>query len=146
MTLSKATEYAIRALVYIQLKKTEYTGFQEVAKMIDAPEPYTAKILQSLVRKQILNSSKGPGGGFFLSPRQRKTTLRKIIEIMEGSDIFNRCGFGLKNCSPSNPCPLHDDYSLLRSQYKNLVSSLTIASLAEKIKNGEAVINRLNMN
>lgn len=145
MILSKATEYAIRALVYIQSKRSEYTGYREVASEIDAPEPFTAKILQNLVRKQVLCSIKGPGGGFFLDHEQSNYSLSKVIEVMEGKEIFTKCGFGLRNCSPGNPCPMHGEYSKLRNQYKELVSSLTIASLAKRVQNGEAVINRLKI-
>lgn len=143
MVLSKATEYAIRALVYIRLKEGAHAGFREVADKIGAPEPFTAKILQTLVRKGILNSVKGPGGGFFLDPFGRNILLIQVIEALEGPSVFNRCGFGLQGCSPTNPCPVHDEYSAIRDEYKKLATSISIGSLAEKVRKGKAVINRM---
>jgi DNA-binding IscR family transcriptional regulator len=65
--LSKSTEYAIRALVYIQLCTWEQKrpGASEIAKEIEAPVAYTAKILQILTKSQLIDSLKGRGGGFF---------------------------------------------------------------------------------
>ncbi|MCB0485648.1 MAG: Rrf2 family transcriptional regulator, partial [Flavobacteriaceae bacterium] len=67
---SKACEYAIRATLYISIKSIEGSrlGIKEIAKEIDSPEPFTAKILQTLSREGIISSIKGPNGGFFLEP------------------------------------------------------------------------------
>ena len=67
---NKETEYALRGLVYIKLQnlKGRRPGTYEVAKEIEAPPFYTAKILQRLVRFGFLRSLKGKGGGFFFDP------------------------------------------------------------------------------
>jgi DNA-binding IscR family transcriptional regulator len=50
--LSKSAEYAIRALVYIQLQNWEgkRPGYREIAREIESPEHFTAKILQIMTR------------------------------------------------------------------------------------------------
>ena len=67
---NKETEYALRGLVYINLQnlKGRRPGTSEVAKEIEAPPFFTAKILQRLVRSGFLRSLKGKGGGFFFEP------------------------------------------------------------------------------
>ena len=141
--ITKSTEYAIRALVYIQLQhwKTKRPGVSEIAREIEAPEAYSAKILHTLTRHRLLDSMKGRGGGFFFSENQSELTLYKVILVMEGDSSFTKCGFGLKNCSDSQPCPLHDEYTLLREGFLNIVRSETIGSLAKKIVNKKAVLN-----
>jgi Rrf2 family transcriptional regulator, iron-sulfur cluster assembly transcription factor len=59
---SKACEYGIRAVIYIwaQTKEGKKLGVKDICKEIDAPEYFTAKILQSLARQSIISSSKGP--------------------------------------------------------------------------------------
>ena len=66
--LGKATEYAIRALVFIYLRNLEgkRPGFREIAANIDSPVQFTAKILQTLTRMEIISSMKGRGGGLLL--------------------------------------------------------------------------------
>ena len=64
---NKETEYALRGLVYIKLQnlKGRRPGTVEIAKEIEAPHFFTAKILQRIVRVGLLKSYKGKNGGFF---------------------------------------------------------------------------------
>lgn len=55
---------------------------------------------------------------------------------------MNQCGFGLKQCDSKNPCPLHYDYSPVREEFFKLVTKQTIQSLANKINENKAVLNR----
>lgn len=143
--LSKGTEYAIRALVYVQLQnwKGLRPGVVFIAREIEAPEAYTAKILQTLARHKLLESMKGRGGGFFFNENQSDVTLYEIIHVMEGDAVFHKCGFGLKNCNSENPCPLHDSYIHIRDGYFNIVKTETIATLSTRITEGKAYLNRL---
>jgi Rrf2 family protein len=131
---NKETEYALRALVYIQMQNYNGNrpGTDEIAREIEAPRFYTAKILQRLVRMSFVMSLKGKGGGFFFNQKKPELTIKKLINATEGSKIITGCGFGLKNCSEDNPCPLHEKYAPIREAIKKLVSTETIQSLAKK--------------
>lgn len=146
--LTKSTEYAIRALVFIQLQnwKGKRPGRIEIAREIEAPAQFTAKILQTLTRHKLVGSMKGRGGGFEFTDEQTSHTLYDIIIVMEGESCFTKCGFGLKNCDNDNPCPLHDQYINVRDNFYHLVKTETIHSLSLKIKEGKAVLNRLKFN
>ncbi|NJK98108.1 MAG: transcriptional regulator [Bacteroidales bacterium] len=106
---NKETEYALRGLVYIQTRNLEgqRPGIAEIAREIEAPVFYTAKILQRLVRHGFVSSLKGKGGGFYFEPDKPELSLKELITTTEGSKTFDGCGFGLKFCDNSNPCPLH---------------------------------------
>lgn len=142
--LGKTTEYAIRALVYVYIQNQEgkRPGFKEIAKKINSPEQFTAKVLQSLAREELISSMKGRGGGFFFDDSITPLTLYEVIGIMEGEKFFSKCGFGLKQCDSKNPCPLHYDYSPVREEFFKLVTKQTIQSLANKINENKAVLNR----
>ena len=131
----KETEYALRGLVYIKLQniKDKRPGTAEVAKEIDAPHFFTAKILQRLVRFGFVESLKGKGGGFYFDPEKAEIPLIKLITATEGERSFSGCGFGLKQCDDNNPCPLHEKYSTIRDSIYKLVSEETVQSLAEKV-------------
>ena len=143
--LSKSTEYAIRALVFVQLRNWEQKrpGVSEIAKEIEAPEAYTAKILQTLTKSKLLESMKGRGGGFFFNDNQSSLTLYDVIHVVEGDTCFHKCGFGLKQCNTDNPCPLHEKYILVRDSFYDIVKAESIKSLSEKILQGDAVLNRI---
>ncbi len=131
---SKETEYALRGLVYIQQQCSRgmKPGVDEIAREIDAPRFYAAKILQRLVRQGFLKSQKGKGGGFYFDPDEPELTLKDIIVSTEGDKTLVGCGFGMKHCNSENPCPLHYKYAPVRNALNELVSSETIQSLAKK--------------
>jgi len=64
---------------------------------------------------------------------------------MEGKQFFNKCGFGFKSCDAANPCPLHNEYLVVRESFYTLVKKETIQSLAQKVMNKEAVLSRLTL-
>lgn len=142
---NKETEYALRGLVYIKLQnlKKRRPGMAEVAKEIEAPHFFTAKILQRLVRGGFIQSVKGKGGGFFFDPDKPDLPLEKLISATEGDRTFSGCAFGLKQCSDDQPCPLHEQYAPIRKAIGELISRETVQSLAEKVYNKETSIPTL---
>ena len=132
---NKETEYALRGLVYIKLQNIQgkRPGTAEVAKEIEAPHFFTAKILQRLVRAGFLESLKGKGGGFYFDPDKPELMLRELISSIEGNTSFTGCGFGLKQCSEQNPCPVHKKYAPVRESINKLESEETVQSLAIKV-------------
>ncbi len=141
--LSKRTRYAIRALIYIYFQNSNNRRplIREISSEIDAPPAFTAKILQTLARQKLVSSAKGRGGGFFFPVNVSEITIYDVINVIEGDGIFRDCGFGLKNCNDENPCPVHHKYKTVRDDFYKLVKEETIASLAQKVERGEAVLN-----
>ena len=129
---NKETEYAMRALVYIQRCNINQRrpGIVEISSETETPQPFIAKILHKLVKQGILESAKGKGGGFFFDKEQPALTLKSLIVLMEGDRIFKGCGFGMKRCDEDHPCPLHVHYAAFRSDLNHLVEEETIQSLA----------------
>jgi len=146
--LAKSAEYAIRALVYTQLQnwKKKRPSIQEIAKEIEAPEAFTAKILQTLTRHGIIDSRKGRGGGFFFNEEQLHLTLFEVIHVMEGDACFTKCAFGFKHCNDANPCPLHHRYAPLRDGFLNIAKTETIQTLSRSIVEGKAYLRPAMIN
>ncbi|MFW5656507.1 MAG: RrF2 family transcriptional regulator [Bacteroidota bacterium] len=147
MILARSTEYAIRALVFIQVQnwRKKRPLISEIAREIEAPEAFTAKVLQALAKRGTVKSMKGRGGGFFFDEEAEEVSLYQVINTTEGDKLFHQCGFGLKNCSNNNPCPLHDRYQEVRDGFYAIVTEETIQSLSKKILEGKAVLNRIEL-
>jgi Rrf2 family protein len=135
---SKACEYAIRAMLFIAQKSEpgNKIGIKEISKGIDAPEHFLAKILQDLSRKGIVQSIKGPNGGFYLDESAKKNTLADIVKAVDGDDLFTGCGLGLKICSEKHPCPLHDEFKIIRKKIHNMLESATVAEFNVELLRG----------
>lgn len=143
---SKATEYALRATIYIAKKGSsdKKVSIDEIAQAIGSPVSFTAKILQSLTRRNTLISSvRGPHGGFFLSDEAKDLPVRSILMAMGEDDVLEKCVLGLKLCSETQPCPMHAQYKTIKQQLIKLFVSKTIQQMADEIKEGEVYINNI---
>jgi len=131
---NKETEYALRGLVYIQIQNLSgrKPGVAEIAKEIDAPPFFTAKILQRMARQGFVESLKGKGGGFYFYKDKPDLPIKDLIVATEGGTLLYGCGFGLRHCDVNNPCPLHEKYAPIRDAINTLVSTETVQSLAKK--------------
>lgn len=135
---SKACEYGIRATLFIaqESNKGKRAGLKSIARAINSPEAFTAKILQKLVQQNILESIKGPQGGFFLKPENNTMVLSEIVKAIDGDAIMNGCALGLEKCSEDHPCPLHSDFAEIRSNLKHMLENSTILELTTKLDLG----------
>lgn len=142
---SKACEYAIRASIFIaeQSLMDRKVSLKDIAKAIDSPEAYTSKILQQLSRNFLINSDKGPTGGFSMNKLELDTVkLSTIVNAIDGDAVYKGCGLGLKNCSEEMPCPAHSQFKIVREELKNMLETTLIKSLTTDFKDGLTFLKR----
>lgn len=140
---SKACEYAIRATIYIasQSNQGNRVGLKEIAKEIDSPEAFTAKIMQQLTRNSIVNSVKGPNGGFEIEEKRlSKVKLAAVVQAIDGDGIFKVCGLGLKECSEKVPCPVHHRFKAIREGLVKMLNDTSVLELACNLEQGAAFL------
>ena len=137
--LSNTCKYAIRAVIYLVVNKNEgKVGIKKISSDLDIPSPFLGKILQSLVKHRILNSTKGPNGGFGIGKDPEDIVLMDIVEIIDGVDNFEKCAIGVKYCSEQeNQCAVHKQYSILREEMKSIFNYSKISELAKEIQNNK---------
>lgn len=85
MKTSRASEYALLSAGYIASSDQKIVLSQAVSKEFGIPLEYLLKILQQLVRANILRSKRGPRGGFSMARDPRKINMLEIIEAVEGA-------------------------------------------------------------
>lgn len=142
---SKSCEYAIRATVFIsqQSINDQRVSLVDIAREIGSPEAFTAKILQALVRNNIVNSLKGPHGGFGIDKQQLpKVKLSQIVYAIDGDSIYKGCGLGLPECSEKEPCPVHDKFKNIRQQLKRMLETTNLLELANGLNKGLTFLKR----
>ena len=140
---SKATEYALRATIFLAQKSSveNKLGIEEISRAIDSPKSFTAKILQLLTKdNQVVSSVPGPHGGYYVSATAKKLPVRAILQAMGEDEILEKCVMGLKLCSEKEPCPMHAQYKLIKAQLLSLFTTKTIQQLADEIKEGVVFI------
>lgn len=140
---SKACEYGIRAVIIIESysKNNKKIGIKEICSGINAPEPFTAKILQNLRKLDIINSTKGPNGGFFIE-EGKDIKLIDIVLAIDGNKIITKCGLGIKECSELKPCPIHADFKPIRESLKQVLEKTSVRQITEDFNNGLSFLRK----
>lgn len=142
MLLSVTCKTAIKAVIYLASKSAniERISIREIAEQINASEHTIGKTLQLLVKQNIINSTKGPSGGFYIVSEQLENPISIIVEAIEGPSFFEGCGLGLSKCSAAHPCPIHDDYKVVRELAEKIFKEKKVKDLCDPVSNGLAYL------
>src|SRR5690349_18698720 len=113
---SKTFGHALRATIYIALhgESGKKISLHELSENLEIPHHFLGKIMQILVRKGIINSSKGPSGGFFTNEQTLDTCLVELLNITDGNSVSQQCALGMPRCNALRPCILHHDFVACR--------------------------------
>ena len=134
MIYSNACAYAIRALSRLAMVRPDgYVLLDELCEGTDLPRHFVAKIFQELVRKGLLTSAKGRGGGFALASKPHKITLFEIVQAIDGVERLDHCVVGMALCDDHQPCPEHDAWKAIRTQLKHYLQNTTLQAMSDTL-------------
>ncbi|HEX6332588.1 MAG TPA: Rrf2 family transcriptional regulator [Flavisolibacter sp.] len=136
MIFSKSFGYAVRGILYVALMQDEkrYVQVEEIAAKLAVPRHFMGKILKNLAKAGVINSSKGPSGGFTINEETLSLPLVRMIDLTEGMVSINSCVLRVKECNSMNPCPLHNQMEGIRAKLKTVLSQTTIGDLLSENK------------
>lgn len=140
--LSNSSKYAIKAVLYLALNSDENDKVmvKDIAKQINVPMPYLAKLLQELSKQKIISSVRGPKGGFFLSNTDRKNSVMSIVSVIDGEHKFYTCLLSLENCNEKKPCPMHNTMTVFRTKFIQSLQDVSISEMVLQVESGEAYL------
>ena len=128
--ISRTTEYALRAVIYLAKAGSENTTAQRIAEATKVPEGYMSKVLNTLARAGIVNSQRGPSGGFTLTVLPADLTMLRVVESVEPLPRIKKCPLELEEHS-GELCPLHMVLAELVNGIETKLASTTIAQLLD---------------
>ncbi|MCO6460481.1 MAG: Rrf2 family transcriptional regulator [Saprospiraceae bacterium] len=140
--LSLTCKTAIKAVIYLSGRSSDdkKSSIKEISEHINASEHTVGKTLQLLAKQKIINSQKGPSGGFYLSSNQQLQPISRIVETIEGKGIFKECGLGLSKCSETHPCPIHNEYKVARQLIEKIFKEKKVKDLCDPVSHGLAFL------
>ncbi|MDB4293282.1 Rrf2 family transcriptional regulator [Maribacter sp.] len=139
---SNSAKYAMKAVLYLALHSDESKriAVKNMSVNINVPKAYLSKILQALSRHDLVSSSKGPHGGFYLSEGNRREPIGKIVNIIDGKKRLETCLLSLEDCNAETPCPLHGLFVPARTKLIKSLEHKTIEDLSKDLKNKKAFL------
>lgn len=131
MKISRASDYAIRGLVYMAKKPEGTVCFiKDIAKNTDSPSSFMSKIFQNLAKSGIVKSFVGTKGGFTFKIQPENITVKMVVEIIDGPVILNRCVVDKSSCSNINTCDIHFMWMNIQKALTKALNSYSIADFA----------------
>lgn len=103
---SQTVEYALRAIVTLAQHPGQPRTAQKISEVTDVPAPYLSKLMQLLVRGDLVNSRRGLHGGFVLAKPAEELTVWDVIDVVEPLKRIHTCPLKL-GTHKENLCPLH---------------------------------------
>ncbi|MHB1591477.1 MAG: RrF2 family transcriptional regulator [Sulfuricella sp.] len=144
MILSRTSQYAIQAMIYIATQPLgEPILNRKAAEYLGVPTAYLAKIMQSLCKGNLLYSYRGRQGGFCLREGGEKTDLMQIVTLIEGTGFTENCVLGLKICSEETACPVHSKWKPIKEKIVVMMHEHTLERLAVAVQSGKYRIRDL---
>jgi Rrf2 family iron-sulfur cluster assembly transcriptional regulator len=92
---------------------------------------YLEQLFSRLRKKGLVDSARGPGGGYRLSRSADAIAIADVVSAVDEKVDATRCK-GLKNCNDSRACLTHQLWSDLSEQIRDFLSGITLADVLEK--------------
>jgi len=139
---SKACKYAINAMIYLASlpEEKKSVSMKAISAATASPEPFTAKILQELVKRNLLKSTKGPHGGFSIKKPSSEVFIGEIVTAIDGELIFTGCALGMEECTEDHPCGLHFKFKAIRDHLYGMLCTTSLNDLAGSIQSGQSFL------
>jgi Rrf2 family transcriptional regulator, cysteine metabolism repressor len=129
--ISKKTEYGILALQYILSRQENQSAtVREISEKHRISQTLLAKILQKLVKANIIRSVQGSRGGYIMGGDAKSISLKDIFEAIEGPIHLTECDFDDKCCDRYNGCSLKDSFVPIHQQITGYFENISLADLA----------------
>ncbi len=108
LQISRRIEYGLRAMVCLAAQpEGRVMPFREIARRMNVPQDFLAKILKQLVTRTLAVSTRGAHGGYRLARPAREISFLEVIEAVEGPVVVNLCQDGHDSCRMSRGCTLY---------------------------------------
>lgn len=124
----------------LNASKKHKVAAKDISAPINVPQAYVAKLLQQLVKEDIISSARGPKGGFYLNEDNLNNAIISIIYIIDGEKNLNSCMLSLEKCNEDRPCPMHNLLCASRSEILKKLKDKTIKDLSLEVELGKAFL------
>ena len=133
LRISRKIDYGLRAMIYLaSIPMESVVPFREIARQMDVPEDFLAKILKTLVDQGLVKSTRGPHGGYALARDPAQVSFLDVIEAVEGPVALNVCLDGEDACGHSTSCTMVDVWRQGQDRMLDVYRQAKLAELAFK--------------
>jgi Rrf2 family iron-sulfur cluster assembly transcriptional regulator len=136
MRLSTKAQYAVRAMVSLNLTVGDApVSIREISEREEISLSYLEQLFVKLRRGNIVNSVRGPGGGYVLARSADQIRVDQIIDSVEETLVPVSClDEGQCSCLNDTRCVTHGVWQGLGERIRQFLASMTLADLTEEAR------------
>ncbi|MBE9515907.1 MAG: Fe-S cluster assembly transcription factor [Proteobacteria bacterium] len=132
MKLTTKGRYAVTAMLDLGLRYDQGAiTLSEIAKRQGISLSYLEQLFAKLRRNGLVDSIRGPGGGYSLARDPSQISVAEIVVAINENIDARRCG-GKANCSGDEPCLTHSLWEELSERIHSFLSGITLADLVNQ--------------
>ena len=140
MELNQFTDYSLRVLIFVALRKGEMTSIREIATAFAISENHLVKVVHNLSKLDYLETFRGRGGGMKLARPPEEIRLREVVEVIEPIAVVECLRPRNGTCCIKGVCELQ---SVLQRATQAFLAELDSLTLADLVKNEDELKGRL---
>ncbi|HEX6734767.1 MAG TPA: Fe-S cluster assembly transcriptional regulator IscR [Azonexus sp.] len=134
MRLTTKGRFAVTAMMDLALRGEEGpVALASVSERQKISLSYLEQLFGKLRRFKLVDSVRGPGGGYCIARPLSQVTVADIIRAVDEQLDATQCG-GRENCHDEHRCMTHDLWSTLNSKMYDYLASVTLGELVERQK------------
>lgn len=132
MRLTSKGRYAVTAMLDVALHaNTGPVPLADISERQEISLSYLEQLFSRLRRHQLVNSVRGPGGGYRLGRAPNEIAIGEVIRAVDESVDATRCQ-GKSNCQQGERCLTHTLWSDLSDRISSFLDNITLAELMTK--------------
>jgi Rrf2 family iron-sulfur cluster assembly transcriptional regulator len=132
MRLTTKGRYAVTAMLDLALHATDSpVPLAEISQRQGISLSYLEQLFSRLRREGLVDSSRGPGGGYRLARAASETTVVDVINAINENVNVTRCG-GRGDCQDGDPCLTHELWCDLSDQIHNFLAGIDLQQLVDR--------------
>lgn len=137
--LSRTGGYALRAVMLLAERNGgRALPASEIATVLGVPRNYLSKTLQRLVKRGVLRSVRGPGGGFVLARDASKLPISAVVSEFGEVETGGQCVLGDEGCDAQHPCAAHARWQQWSQDMSRLLEDTTVGELVGRDRERES--------
>ncbi|HKK15679.1 MAG TPA: Fe-S cluster assembly transcriptional regulator IscR [Gammaproteobacteria bacterium] len=134
MKLTTKGRYAVTAMLDLALHDTEGpVNLADIARRQEISLSYLEQLFAKLRKNGLVESSRGPGGGYRLALAADDISISSVISAVDEQVDATRCG-GLQNCQGHLRCLTHDLWQELSNQITSFLDGISLGDLVQRKK------------
>lgn len=146
LRISKMTDYAIMVMVELNASRGEVHSAQALADRSHLELPTVSKVLKLLVKMNLVDSYRGPNGGYSLERKAEEISVAEIIAAIEGPIAMTECSVEEGLCAQEPICGLRGNWQRISVAVAKAMEGVSLAEMANPVAPIASPLNITTLN